>query len=88
MLQQASALERIFCRDDGDLSTELANYILKLDFSDEDRRRYQELSAKAQETNFTNDDRAELEDLLMANDVLAILKSKARSALNRRNPAA
>jgi hypothetical protein len=88
MPQQASALERILQPAKGDLSTEVAEYVLGLKFPPEDHARYQELSMKAQEGALTENERADLEDLLAANDVLAILQSKARLSLKRRSPAA
>jgi hypothetical protein len=88
MVHSASALERIIQPAKGTLPAELADYLLALDFSPEDHARYEELSAKAQEGVLSESEKAELDDLLTANDVLAILQSKARSSLSRRNSAA
>jgi hypothetical protein len=88
MPPQASALERIIQPREGTLSADLATYILQLDFPPQDQARYQDLSAKAQEGALSDDEKAELDDLLTANDVLAILQSKARVSLPRHNPAA
>jgi hypothetical protein len=67
-----------------ELSTELCRHVLSLDFSSEDRRRCDELSAKAAEGSLSDDEQAELDDLLIANDVLALLQSNARRVLGRR----
>jgi hypothetical protein len=89
MVPYSSALQRIIQPDDGNLSAELAAYILKLDFPREDHRRYAKLSAKASGNSLSDHEQAELDDLITANDVLAILQSKARQSLNkRRKPAA
>jgi hypothetical protein len=88
MAHQASALERILQPAEGDLAPEVAEYVLRLQFSPNDHARYQELSLKAQDGSLTADERAELEDLLTANDVLNLLQSKARLSLKRRTPAA
>ena len=71
-----------------DLPAEFATYLLKLDFPPEDHARYELLSKKAQQGQLTDSERADLEDLLIANDVLTILQSKARASLRRQNPAA
>ncbi|MDB5298666.1 MAG: hypothetical protein JWO87_329 [Phycisphaerales bacterium] len=83
MAHQASALERILQPAEGDLSPEVAEYVLRLEFPPQDHARYQELSLKAQEGSLTVDEKTELEDLLTANDVLTLLQSKARLSLKR-----
>jgi hypothetical protein len=88
MLHQASALERIIQPGEGTLPAEVAAYILRLDFPPADHSRYEALSLKAQEGALTAEEKADLDDLLTANDVLAILQSKARMSLERQNPAA
>ena len=88
MSNPSSALERIFRPAEGDLPPELAAYLLKLDFSPADHRRYEQLSERAQQGTLSRDEEAELDDLLTANDVLTILQSKARTSLKRQNPAA
>lgn len=82
MISQTSALERIIQPSSGDLPDDLATYLLTLHFSPADQSLYAELSAKAQDGTLSPEERAELEDMLTANDVLAILHSKARSSLN------
>jgi hypothetical protein len=88
MVHSPSPLERIFRPDAGTLSAELAEYILQIDFPEEDHAIYEQLSAKAQEGTLTESERAQLDELLTANDVLTILQSKARASLQRRTPAA
>jgi hypothetical protein len=85
-LRQTSALERILKFSEGPLPREVAEYFLSLAFSPDDHSRFQELSLKAQESALTTEERAELEDLLMADDVLALSQSQARLTLNRPHP--
>jgi hypothetical protein len=88
MATHFSALERIVQPGQGSLQTALAEYILQLDFPPEDHARYLELSAKVQTGTLTAEETAQPDDLLLANNVLTILQSKARTSLNRRTPAA
>jgi hypothetical protein len=81
-------LERIFRSAHGDLPAELASYLLKLDFPPDDHARYQQLCEMAQRGVLSKADAEELDALLIANDVLSILQSKARASLKRHNPAA
>ena len=88
MLEQTSALERLFRLSEADLPADVARYFLSLAFTPAERARYQELSRKAQDGALTPAEDAELDDLLTANDVLTILQSKARTSLQQRTPAA
>jgi hypothetical protein len=88
MVSQMSALERLVQPGHGSLPTAVAEYLLQLNFSPEDHACYLELSAKAQAGTLTDEEAAQLDDLLLANNVLTILQSKARVSLGRRIPAA
>jgi len=88
MVRQASVLERIIQPGEGTLPVNVAEYLLQLDFPRHDHARYEELSAKAQSGSLTEQEKADLDDLLTANDVLTILQSKARISLKHKNPAA
>lgn len=88
MSSRSSALERLVDPPNGRFSPELAHYLLQLNFSAKDQALYRRLSAKAQAGKLTETERDALDDLLTAADVLAILQSKARISLKRRNPAA
>jgi hypothetical protein len=88
MPARVSALERLVAPARGGFSLKLARYVLELDFSSKDQALYRRLSAKAQAGTLSAAEKAALEDLLTAADVLAILQSKARASLKRRNPAA
>lgn len=62
-------------------SSETARAILELDFNPADQLRIVELSAKANEGTLTAAEREALENYVEINDVLAVLKSKARILL-------
>lgn len=84
MTLRGSVIERLLRNSPTDLSTELCQHVLSLDFSPEDRKRCDELSEKAAAGTLSGDEQAELDDLLIANDVLALLQSNARRVLSRR----
>ena len=88
MANRASILEHVISQAKGDLSAELARYILSLDFPPADQARYAELSAKAQSGALSAEERAELEDFLNVNDFLTIVQSKARVTLGDQSSAA
>ncbi len=83
MHRQVAILERLFESDGGDFPPDLARRLLRLEFPELDHRRYAELSAKAQDGNITDDERAELEDYLNIDDLLVILRSQAEISLER-----
>jgi hypothetical protein len=88
MLSSSSVLERVIqSRQDG-LSAEVARFILSLSFSPADQHRCQELSEKAQTDLLSEEEKAELDDLLTTNDLLMILKSNARLKLHQAPPSA
>jgi hypothetical protein len=77
---------RIVKPDQANLNPEIARAILKIDFTPEDHRRVDELSAKAQKGTLTPEERAELEEYVRVNTQLMILQSKARLSLKRAKP--
>ncbi|HTW93182.1 MAG TPA: hypothetical protein VMD30_00210 [Tepidisphaeraceae bacterium] len=83
MLAQSSVLERLLRPSEGDLPPEFARRLLAIDFPPADHARYRELSEKAQSGALSVEERAELDDLLTANDVLTILHAKAQSSLKK-----
>ena len=66
----------------------MARHILDLDFPPADHKRYEELSAKAQQGTLTATEEAELDEYLDVNDLLTIMKAKAYISLKHHNPAA
>ena len=88
MANRASILESVIGQTKGEMSSELARYILSLDIPAADQARYAELAGKAQEGALSEEERAEIEDFLNVNDFLTIVQSKARVALGGKSSAA
>lgn len=72
----------------GGFPPEVANLILSMHFTNEEKERYVELSEKAQENDLTDDERSELDEFLVAETFLIVMKSKARRSLKLGAPAA
>jgi len=66
-----------------ELSTELADALLRLRADDKIQARYEELATKNTEGLLTTRERAELESLVRANSFLGLLKAEARAILKR-----
>jgi len=81
MVSRPAILERVLGLNRTDFSPAVAREILKFSFPPEDRDRYQELSAKAQEGALSAAERSELEDYLNVDDLLIMLKAKAEASL-------
>jgi S-adenosylmethionine:tRNA-ribosyltransferase-isomerase (queuine synthetase) len=86
--RRSTALERLLTSNRDVFSRELAEHLLALHFSDEDQSRYRRLSKKAQQGTLTEKEMTDLDDLLTTNDLLTVLKSKARRSLRRHTSAA
>jgi hypothetical protein len=81
-------LEQMIRPNEGSFSPELAAHILSMSFPPDAHARYEELSAKIGRGGIPQGERAELEELVTMNTLLATMKSKARLSLRRQNPAA
>lgn len=88
MAGRSSILEHVIDPKRGDLSAELARYILTLDFPKADHVRYAELAERAQQGALNDSERSELADFLNVNDFLAIVQAKARASLKNHNSSA
>lgn len=75
---------RIIRADDGDLSRDLARYILTLGFPVRDQERMSELATRNQECALPAAEQEELQNYVKAGHLLALLHSKARKALKRK----
>ncbi len=83
MVTKASIFEHVIEPQRGNLSRELAEYILSWNFSPGDHERYEALADKAQEGALTPDEHTEIEDFLAIDSFLAILQAKARVSLGQ-----
>jgi hypothetical protein len=66
-------------------SAAAARAILELDFSQADKERMQQLSAKAQEGTLSRHEQAELNNFEKVGHLIGLMQSKARRSLKGRN---
>jgi hypothetical protein len=81
-------LEQLMQPEQGNLATDVARLVLKLNFPQSVHDRYETLSAKAQDNTLSADEREELEEYLAADASLTAIQSKARMSLKQHSPAA
>ena len=74
-------LRRVVNPDEPSLSREAARDILRLDFSNRDRRRMNQLAAKNRSGKITAKEEEELDNFIRVGQILGILQSKARRTL-------
>jgi len=72
---------RLIKADQGDLSRQLARYILTLGFDEEDQARMSDLAGRNQEGALAAEEQEELHNYVKAGHLLALLHSKARRSL-------
>src|SRR6516165_9715197 len=78
---EVTILARFLTNYDRPLSKSLARHILGLTINDRDKARMHDLAVRNQNDELTPAEKKEMHDFGMAGDILAILKSKARSTL-------
>jgi hypothetical protein len=78
---EVSILARVLANDHGRLPLKLARYLLKLHFSDRDKARMHELAVRNQAGALSAAEHEELHAFAKAGSLLALLKSRARRAL-------
>ena|SRR5436190_22548238 len=79
---EITILARVLAKEHGKLPAKMARYILTLEFSDDDKARMHELAVRNQADGLTAGEQDELLAYAKAGDLLGILKSKARRALD------
>jgi hypothetical protein len=84
---EVAILSRMIDADKPTFSPEAARDILALDFTQADKDRMRQLSAKARRGTLTGDEQAEINNYERAGHVLGILQSKARRSLKSRRDA-
>lgn len=80
---EAAIFADLWDRPTSKLSPAVARYILRLQFSDEERQRVVDLVRRNQTGGLTTGEITEMDNLLKVGDLLALLQSKARRVLNR-----
>jgi hypothetical protein len=78
-------MEHVIQPDRGDLTKDLARYVLSLTFTSKDQERYALLADRAQEGALTPEESRELDNFLSVNDFLTVMKAKARQSLANGN---
>jgi hypothetical protein len=73
---------RLIRTENGDLSRQLARYILTLGFDQEDQARMTDLASRNQEGELSPAEKEELMSYVKASHLLALLHAKARKSLN------
>src|SRR5688572_1388980 len=81
---EVTILTRVLGNEQGELSSEVARYLLTVGFSDQDKARMRELANRNQEDALTPSERDELIAFAKAGTLISILKSKARRTLGRK----
>jgi hypothetical protein len=80
---EAAIPSRIIQVEEGDLSRSAAEYLLSICFGERDAARMKELSELARPGKLTSQEQAELDSYLHVSNLLAIMQSKGRRALQR-----
>lgn len=75
---------RLIRADDGDLSRDLARYMLTLGFDEADQARMSDLAERNQHGAFSAAEKEELLSYVKAGHLLALLHAKARKSLKRK----
>ena len=79
---EAAILSRLIQMRQDDLSRGVAEYLLSFRFDDGDIARMDELAELGREGKLTDVELAELDSYVHAGNLLAVMQSKARRALN------
>ncbi len=80
---EAAILARLIQVGPDDLSRGAAEYLLSIRFDDHDKTRMDELSERAREGRLTGEERTELDSYLHVSNLLAVMQSKGRLAVQR-----
>jgi hypothetical protein len=80
---EAAILSRVIQVQEGDLSRSAAEYLLSIRFGEHDTARMNALSESARQGTLTSQEQAELDSYLHVSNLLAVLQSKGRLALQR-----
>ena len=83
---EASIWARLMQAQQNLLSLEAAEFLLAIDFDEADRRRMLQLAERSETGTLTDDERTEFDGYLHVGNLLAVMRSKARRALDNRHP--
>lgn len=82
--REAAIWARLMQTPPGDLSPEVAEYLLSLAFGECDRERMEQLAERSQSGALTAAEQEELDSYLHVGNLLAVIQSKARAALRQK----
>lgn len=80
---EAAILARLIQIEQEELSRGAAEYLLSIRFGDHDTARMNELSDLARQGKLTSEEQAELDSYIHVGNLLAVIQSKSRRALQR-----
>ncbi len=80
---EAAILARLIQIEQRELSRGAAEYLLSIRFGDRDIARMNELSELARQGKLTSEEQVELDSYLHVGNLLAVMQSKGRRALQR-----
>ena len=84
VIHSESTLWRRLVEPDWDaLTPDVARYLLRINFTEDERDRVSELSAKARAGSLSDEEARELDHYIRAADTLTIWHAKARQFLNQ-----
>jgi hypothetical protein len=83
---EAAIWTRVIQPERDDLTADAARSILRLTFSEVDRRRIHELTVKNQDDALTPEEKVELENLRHVSFLLDLMHSQARRSLKGKRP--
>ncbi len=81
---EAAILARLIQIEQQELSRGAAEYLLSIRFGDRDVARMNELSELARQGNLTAEDQAELDSYIHVGNLIAVMQSRGRRALQSR----
>ena len=80
---EAAILARVIEADENEITPDVARYLLSMQLPDADRKRVDELSAKARSGSLNDAEEAELDSYLHIGSLLGVMQSRARRLLKR-----
>jgi len=83
-LSEVAIFGRLLDAAKGEMSHELADYILTLGFGEKDQARMKELASRNQDGLLSVEEQEEFQSFVKASHLLALFHSKARKALKKK----
>jgi hypothetical protein len=81
---EAAIWARLMQAQKDERSSEAAEFLLAIDFDERDRQRMGELADRSQAGTLTAEEQTEFDGYLHVGNLLAVMQSKARLAINRK----